>query len=119
ALRARIRESVGGESEEEESPASYSRPWIWQWLALGAIGFAVVTLMLQPAGLSERDRLADEAISGHVRSLMPGHLMDVVSTDQHTVKPWFNGKIDFAADVKHFAAQGFPLVVGRLDYLEG
>ncbi len=118
ALRARIRQSVAAESEEE-MPLRTSRPWMWQLLALGSLGFAIVTLMLQPAGSSSSDRLADEAISGHVRSLMAGHLMDVVSTDQHTVKPWFNGKIDFAPEVKDFTAQGFPLVGGRLDYLEG
>jgi anti-sigma factor RsiW len=117
SLRARIRESVAAESSER-MPRS-SRPWIWQWLTLGAIGFAAVMLMIQPAGVSENERLADEAISSHVRSLMPGHLTDVISTDQHTVKPWFNGKIDFAPNVKDFAAQGFPLVGGRLDYLNG
>lgn len=117
ALRARIRQSVAPATEEK--PRRGSRPWVWQLLALGSLGFAVVTLMLQPMANSYQDRLADEAISDHVRSLMPGHLMDVVSTDQHTVKPWFNGKIDFAPEVKDFAAQGFPLVGGRLDYLDG
>jgi len=115
-LRARIQKSIANESKEE-APRSNSRPWLWQLLALGSLGFAVVTLMLQPAP-SDRDRIVDEAISSHVRSLMAGHLMDVVSTDQHTVKPWFNGKIDFAPDVKDFASQGFPLVGGRLDYLD-
>jgi anti-sigma factor RsiW len=116
SLRARIRESVGETSDE--TPPRRSQPWLWQLLALGSIGFAIVVLMLQPV-VTDRDRLADEAISDHVRSLMPGHLMDVASSDQHTVKPWFNGKIDFAPDVKDFAAQGFPLIGGRLDYLNG
>jgi len=115
ALRQRIRQSVG--SAPAETAPRNSRPWMWQFLTLGAIGFAIVALMLQPVGISEGDRLADEAISNHVRSLMAGHLMDVASTDQHTVKPWFNGKIDFAPEVKDFAAEGFPLIGGRLDYL--
>jgi anti-sigma factor RsiW len=116
SLRARIRESVSDTSDE--TPQRRSQPWFWQLLALGSIGFAIVMLMLQPF-VNDRDRLADEAIADHVRSLMPGHLMDVASSDQHTVKPWFNGKIDFAPEVKDFAAQGFPLIGGRLDYLNG
>ena len=117
SLRARIRESIG--ESPTKVPLPSSRPWMWQMLALGSLGFAVVTLILQPAAVNDRDRLADDAISDHVRSLMPGHLMDVVSTDQHTVKPWFNGRIDFAPEVRDFATQGFPLVGGRLDYLNG
>jgi anti-sigma factor RsiW len=116
ALRALIRKSI--RNEVDEKPSRNSRPWVWQLLALGSIGFAAVTLLLQPV-VSDHDRLADEAVSSHVRSLMAGHLMDVASTDQHTVKPWFNGKIDFAPDVKDFATQGFPLLGGRLDYLDG
>jgi len=117
ALRARIRESISP-APAETRPRGI-RPWVWQWIALGSIGFAILMLILQPVGISDRDRLADEAISSHVRSLMPGHLMDVASSDQHTVKPWFNGKLDFAPDVKDFAAQGYPLIGGRLDYING
>jgi anti-sigma factor RsiW len=92
---------------------------VWKLVALGATALAAVAIVFQPMDFSERSRLVNEAVADHVRSLMANHLTDVASSDQHAVKPWFNGKLDFAPSVKDFTAQGFPLVGGRLDYLGG
>jgi len=91
---------------------------LWKSLAFGAAAVAFLAIVLRP-GIFVRDQMLNEAVASHVRSLMAEHLTDVTSSDQHTVKPWFNGKLDFAPEVKDFATEGFPLVGGRLDYLNG
>jgi anti-sigma factor RsiW len=93
------------------------RPWL-NWAFPTAIAAAAVLLaFVTVSNNSARRQLVREVASSHVRSLQPGHLMDVASTDSHTVKPWFDGKLDFAPPVVNSATNGFPLVGGRLDYL--
>jgi anti-sigma factor RsiW len=99
-------------------PSLFQSLLLWKSLAFGTTAFALLLMLIRP-GVSERDQVLEEAVSSHVRSLMADHLTDVASSDRHTVKPWFNGKLDFAPKVNDFAGQGFPLVGGRLDYLDG
>jgi len=95
-----------------------SAPW-WRegasFLIGASLAAGIALLILAPAQQS----LIDQVVAGHVRALQPGHLTDIPSTDQHTVKPWFDGRLDFAPPVKDFASVDFPLLGGRLDYIGG
>jgi anti-sigma factor RsiW len=83
-------------------------------------GFAGVALTLAVTGLTPRaDPLAADVVADHVRSMMAEHLTDVATSDRHTVKPWLSARLDLSPEVKDFAAEGYPLVGGRLDYVEG
>ena len=115
-LEKRIQRAVRQAAKAESAPRWLS----WSWVRMAApMAAALVLLALVPfvRGPSTEEILTQEVVSSHVRSLMANHLADVPSSDQHTVKPWFNGKVDFSPPVVDLASQGFPLVGGRLDYL--
>jgi anti-sigma factor RsiW len=121
-LDRRIRASL---REAGATPPAHRRfVWLPAWRSAGAVAaLALVAVISWDRGRATRapsgdDLVAQEVIDSHVRSLMANHLEDVPSTDQHTVKPWFNGKLDFSPPVEDLAKEGFPLVGGRLDYLE-
>ena len=94
-------------------------PWNWLALAAAIVVAAIITFNFVPRLRPGADQLlATQLIASHVRSLMANHLTDVASSDQHTVKPWLDTKLDFAPAVPDLSNKGFPLVGGRLDYLD-
>lgn len=116
-LRAQLRESVRNAAQTKGTRVRAASPG-WRQFALAA---SLALVALGAWGLGTRRgadaALQEQILASHIRSLMPGHLTDVVSSDQHTVKPWFNGKLDFSPPVSDFAGRGYPLVGGRLDYV--
>ena len=113
-LRMRVRDAV-----RDAAPAvSTPRTPVWSWLAVAAaVVLAVAGTWKVASDRAAATVLTEELLAAHVRSLMPGHLTDVLSSDQHTVKPWFDGRLDFSPPVWDETAGGFPLVGGRLDYV--
>jgi anti-sigma factor RsiW len=137
-LAERIRDSIGREAPAapaenlpaENAPVAKkarvvsitSKRADWGWLAVAAAILMVFAMSwrIGPGlgGRANSDLLTQEIVSSHIRSLQPDHLFDVRSTDQHTVKPWFNGKLDFSPPVRDLSEDGYPLVGGRLDYVD-
>ncbi len=117
-LQKRIQVSLRKESTSKTVPGGRAWHWISSAAALAAVLLITLGLIHIWSVPSADDLLAQDVLSSHVRSLMANHLVDVPSSDQHTVKPWFDGKLDFSPPVVDLAKQGFPLVGGRLDYLD-
>ena len=113
-VRAALRSAAGNPATRRPLPQG------GRWLALAAsVALVAVGSWRLASNRAAGEALSEQVLTSHVRSLMPGHLTDVVSSDQHTVKPWFNGRLDFSPAVYDFAGRGYPLIGGRLDYLGG
>jgi len=129
ALESRVRGALHAQTPPTPQAGSRTRlapargQRLWQWPAFVATAAAVIAAVWIGSAVTARraasEFLAEEVVSAHVRSLQGSHLTDVQSSDQHTVKPWFDGKVDFAPPVHDLATVGFPLLGGRLDYVAG
>ncbi len=113
-----LRRKLASRMAPRERWAVVRSPW-WV-LAAACLVAALVFWKVSPTGLGTGSAAIErDVVAAHVRSLLADHLMDVPSSDRHTVKPWFAGKLDFAPEVEDLSAQGFTLAGGRLDYING
>ncbi len=116
-LSKRIQASVRQTARPTPQRRVIYRYWL-AFAALAIVALVIVGLVRVLPTTTPDNQLADQVLASHLRSLMVTHLTDVASSDQHTVKPWFDGKVDFSPEVVDLADQGFPLIGGRLDYLD-
>src|ERR1700680_2542726 len=116
ALRARIEGTL-----PSRRAVAQSRRSLLKGLAMGSVlsGALAASLVVMVVRQEEDQRILGDVVSAHLRALQGDHLIDVQSSDQHTVKPWFNGRLDVAPPVVDLTAQGFTLTGGRLDYIDG
>jgi anti-sigma factor (TIGR02949 family) len=121
AAPAALRAAVLSRLNVADPPLRRAPAWAWMSVA-ACVALAGVTAWLavhRPSVGAVEDLALREAVSSHIRSLMGSHLADIAVSDQHTVKPWFAGRLDFSPLVVDFASEGFPLAGGRLDYIGG